>query len=277
MVLQERNMKTNHTLRNTIIIVFVALVVLFPVIKTSAHFFLNKTNPSNELVLTNLAKITDNRASQIIEHLGYTVSYNTDWHIPNWVAYQLTKAETLGKAPRADVFLPDPQAQGIVIGSSDYSNSGYDRGHMAPAADMKWSKQAMMESFYLTNVCPQNHNLNGGDWRDLEERVRLYAQWYGELFIVCGPIVSANAKTIGHNKIVVPDSFYKVLLKKNESSYDAIGFVFRNQAGHKPISSYVLTVDSVEALSGIDFFTFLPDAIESSVEANYSLSAWNLR
>lgn len=270
-------MKKNHAFRNTVIVVFVALVVLFPVIKTSAQFFLNKTKKSSQVVLTDLAKITDNRASQIIEYLGFTLSYNTDWHIPNWVAYQLTKAETLGNVPRADMFLPDPQAQGTVISPGDYSNSGYDRGHMAPAGDMKWSRQAMNESFYLSNVCPQNHNLNGGDWRNLEERIRLYAQWYGELFVVCGPIVSANPQTIGYNKIAVPDSFFKVLLKKNESSYDAIGFVFKNQSGHNPISSYVITVDSVETLSGIDFFSFLPDAIENSVEANYSLSIWNLR
>ena len=270
-------MKTNHALRNTIIIVFVALVVSFPVIKTSAQFFLDKTKKPSEVALTDLAKITDNRSNQIIEHLGYTVSYNTLWHVPNWVAYQLTKAETFGKVPRADTFMPDPFVHGAVITSDDYNNSEYDRGHMAPAGDMKWSKQAMNESFYMTNVCPQNPNLNGDDWRDLEERVRLYAQWYDELFIVCGPIVSANPQTIGNNKVAVPDSFYKVLLKKNESGYDAIGFVFQNQAGHKLISSYVVTVDSVETLSGIDFFTFLPDAIENSVEANYSLTIWNMR
>lgn len=270
-------MKTNHALRNTIIIVFVALVVSFPVIKTSAQFFLDKTKKPSEVALTDLAKITDNRSNQIIEHLGYTVSYNTLWHVPNWVAYQLTKAETYGDVPRANTFYADPQAHGVVISTSDYKNSGYDRGHMAPAADMKWSRQAMAESFYLSNVCPQNHTLNSGDWRELEERVRLYAQWYGELFVVCGPIVSENAPTIGYNNIVVPESFFKVLLRKTDAGYEAIGFVFKNQAGNKSLSSYVVSVDSAEKLSGIDFFGFLPDNVENKIEGIFSLASWKLQ
>ena len=109
---------------------------------------------------------------QIIEHIGYKVSYNQTWCIPNWVAYELTKIEVEGQFPRRGSFCPDPYVKGYSAETSDYSNSGYDRGHMAPAADMKWSEKVMLESFYLTNICPQNKNLNSGLWLALEERAR---------------------------------------------------------------------------------------------------------
>lgn len=270
-------MKKGKSQTKTVVILFACLVAIVVIARTPTELFGQQEKNVPAVVLADLAKITDNRASQIIENLGYTVSYNTDWHIPNWVAYQLTKAETYGDVPRANTFYADPQAHGVVISTSDYKNSGYDRGHMAPAADMKWSRQAMAESFYLSNVCPQNHNLNGGDWRELEERVRLYAQKYGELFIVCGPIVYENAPTIGYNNIVVPESFFKVLLKKTDAGYEAIGFVFKNQAGNKSLSSYAVSVDSAEKLSGIDFFGFLPDDRENEIEGNFSLASWKVQ
>ena len=261
----------------TIGIVFTCFVAIILIARTPIKSFEQQEKEKPEVVLASMAKLNDNRASQIIENIGYTVSYNTDWHIPNWVAYQLTKAETLGEVSRTNTFFADPQAHGVVISTADYKNSGYVRGHMAPAADMKWSSQAMKESFYLSNICPQNHNLNAGDWRELEERVRLYAQWYDEVFVVCGPIVSENPQTIGRNEIVVPESFFKVLLKKSDIGYDAIGFVFKNQSGNKSLSSYAVSVDSAEKLSGIDFFGFLPDTMEETTEANYSLNTWSLQ
>lgn len=229
--------------------------------------------PKQSEVKKELATILDNRESQIIENTGYTVSYNKEWHIPNWVAYQLTAQETLGEVPRTGGFEPDPQASGVVISANDYKNSGYDRGHMAPAGDMKWSYVAMKESFYLSNVCPQNHALNSGDWRILEEKIRVLAQKFGALYIACGPIVSADYQTIGYNKIAVPDKFFKVLLKEKDDTYESIGFVFDNEAGHKPLSAYAMSVDSVERLTNIDFFSFLPDSV-CTWESTYSLSTW---
>ena len=132
-----------------------------------------------------LPKLTSNRSQQIIHHLAYTVSYNPKWKIPNWVAYELTRGETYGDVPRKKKFSPDPLVKGYRVQHSDYSNSGYDRGHMAPAADMKWAEQAMRESFYMTNVCPQNQSLNRGDWNDLEELARDWARKYESIYRSC--------------------------------------------------------------------------------------------
>jgi endonuclease G len=221
------------------------------------------------------AKIKD-RKEQIIEHIGYTVSYNEDWKIPNWVAYELTKEEVEGITPRGKDFIPDPAVNGVSATTDDYKNSGWDRGHMAPAADMKWSKQAMNESFYLSNICPQNHNLNGGVWKELEESVRNWASDNGHIYVVCGPIVSKRPKTIGNNKVAVPDSFFKVLLRNDNGNWSAIAFMFANKSGHKKLATYAMSVEDIQIITDIDFFPALPDDIEEKIENQLNTSIWGL-
>lgn len=235
-----------------------------------------QTAADDATVRYELPQIIDNRNQQIIEHLAYTVSYNHDMHIPNWVAYELTDIELTGGESRKDKFLPDPLVSGDPVVTSDYSRSGYDRGHMAPAGDMKWSEQAMRESFYMTNICPQNHNNNAGDWKDLEELARDLAHRYKSLYICCGPVVTDASKTIGTSrKIVVPQAFYKVFLRrKSDGSWTSIGFLMPNAAGNRPLMTYMRSVDELEQLTGIDFFCHLPDSVEENIEADYTISDW---
>lgn len=230
------------------------------------------TSPSMEL-----PQMAYSSSNQTIEHFAYTVSYNHEWNIPNWVAYSLTRQETTGDVPRESGFSPDPKVKGDPVVTKDYSHSGYDRGHMAPAADMKWSERAMYESFYMTNVCPQNQSLNRGDWNDLEELARDWANKYSEVFIVCGPIVDDDDQTIGQErKIVVPSAFYKVFLRKKGDGWSSIGFVMPNQAGNNPLMAYVMSVNDIEEMTGINFFYNLPNEIEESVESNDSFIDWTI-
>ena len=148
---------------------------------------------------------------------------------------------------------------------------------MVPAADMKWSEKAMRESFYMTNICPQNQNLNRGDWNDLEELARDWARKYGNIYIACGPIVYHENVTIGNNhRIVVPSAFYKVFLRKDNSSWTSIGFMFENEAGNKPLMTYMTSVDDIENITGIDFFYNLPDSIEEHIECDFQVINWTL-
>lgn len=205
---------------------------------------------------------------QIIKHTGYSLSYNADYKTPQWVAWELTRKETQGEAKRTDKFVPDPDVRGAKAYAADYKNSGYDRGHMAPAADMKWSRKAMEESFYLSNICPQNKNLNRGDWNDLEEQSRQWAKRFGAIYIACGPVYdSKKPKRIGNNKVGIPDAFYKVILINDKKNPQAIGFIFPNRAGHQPLTDYIVSVDSIEKRTGIDFFPNLPDDIENEIES----------
>ena len=221
-----------------------------------------------------LAKTSKGLSSQIITHVGYTTSYNSAWLIPNWVAYELTATEVAGTYPRPKKpFVPDPLVKGKSAVHGDYSNSGYSRGHMAPAADMKWSEQAMLESFYLSNICPQIAELNGGVWERLENRCRSLAK-EGSVFICCGPIISGTPKRIGENKVAVPAGFYKVLCMKRKGKWQAIGFMFPNSACQGSMFDYACTVDEVEKTTGHDFFYNLSDDVEISIEATFKSKDW---
>lgn len=214
------------------------------------------------------------RQEQIIRHSGYTVSYNKDLKIPNWVSYELTREETKGKEKRGNRFIADPLVTGPIATNADYTRSGYDKGHMAPAADMKWSPEAMKESFYFSNMCPQHPQLNRRGWKNLEEKIRNWAIADSAIIIICGPIIEKQPKTIGKNKVVVPQRFFKVVLSPFAKPIRAIGFLFTNEQAVEPLSSYVVTVDSIESLTNMDFFAPLPDEIENKIEANANYSLW---
>ena len=214
------------------------------------------------------------RQEQIIHHKGYTVSYNKDLKIPNWVSYELTRQETKGKEKRSDNFIADPLVKGAIVTNADYARSGYDKGHMAPAADMKWSPEVMKESFYFSNMCPQHPQLNRRGWKNLEEKIRDWAIADSAIIIICGPIINQSSRTIGKNKVAVPERFFKVVLSPFVKPVRGIGFLFNNRQAVEPLSTYAVTIDSIEKLTNMDFFSPLPDEIENEVEANADYYQW---
>ena len=214
------------------------------------------------------------RQEQIIHHNGYTVSYNKDLKIPNWVSYELTRQETKGKEKRSDNFIADPLVKGTIATNADYARSGYDKGHMAPAADMKWSPEVMKESFYFSNMCPQRPQLNRRGWKNLEEKIRDWAIADSAVIVICGPIIERESKTIGKNKVAVPQQFFKVVLSPFVKPVRGIGFLFNNRQAVEPLSTYAVTIDSIEKLTNMDFFSPLPDEIENEVEANADYYQW---
>ena len=221
-----------------------------------------------------LPEFTKERRSQIIRHIGYTTSYNAETKIPNYVAWTLTPERFEDVVSRTDKFLPDPEVADPVT-TDDYRNSGYDRGHMCPAADNKWDKEAMRESFYMTNICPQHHNLNRGDWKELEDACRDWTMECGKLHVVAGPILYRKEhQRIGDSRVVVPEAFFKVIL--SPEPLKAIGFIYKNTSGNHPLDAYVNSVDEVERITGMDFFPNLPDSIEEVVEKAYNLEEWQM-
>lgn len=204
---------------------------------------------------------------KIIVRKGYTTSYNANWRIPNWVAWHLTKDHTSGDNKRYDmVFTEDTSVPAPRATDNDYYNSRYDRGHMCPSGDNQWDATAQKESFLFTNICPQNHGLNKGDWNDLEMQCRYWARNYGEIYIVAGPVFyNGVQKTIGANKVAVPDAFFKIILADKDKT-NAIGFVMPNQGEHHNMKEYVRSVDEIEELTGIDFFPLLDDEVETQIE-----------
>ena len=220
------------------------------------------------------AALTD-RPEQILRRMGYTTSYNKETKNPNWVAWHLTKSHTYGKNQRSEeVFTEDMEVSPRAT-DNDYYSSRYDRGHMCPAGDNKWDKQDMSLSFLFTNICPQNHGLNKYEWNDLEILCRDWARKYGAVDIVCGPLFNSTGeqKTIGRNKVWVPEAFFKVVLCR-KGNPKAIGFIYRNEGKKQAMRDAVRTVDEIERLTQMDFFPALDDKTETRIEAQADLAEW---
>ena len=215
-----------------------------------------------------------NSSEEILVRRGYTTSYNLDNKIPNWVAWHLTFNHCFGPYKRAGIkFQEDadiPEDKRSV--DWDYYNSGYDRGHMCPAGDNKWDAEALMQSFLLTNICPQQSSLNRGDWAEVEKACRKWAKKYRDIYIVCGPILYPQKhKTIGSNRVVVPEGFFKVVLCMRGTP-KAIGFIFKNAKCNNPLSSYANSVDHGERMTIKKKTPKLPDNIENKGEAECNLN-----
>lgn len=236
--------------------------------------------------------------SQVIRHRAYSTSYNADYKIPNWSFYELLATETEGRLPRSDEFQPDPSIPSRESSQlTDYRGSGLDRGHMAPSMDFNWDESIENESYYLSNMCPQDHEFNSGIWLDLEHQVRRWARRDSAICVACGPILPRkdkngrninpvtgkeyNITTIGRSKVLVPEHFFKVILSPFGDHPKAIGFIMPNENvlrrdgnGNAPIKDFAVNIDRVEELTGIDFFAILPDDIENKIEKWYEKDDW---
>ena len=212
----------------------------------------------------------------VLEHSGYVSSYNASARIPEWVAYELTSEETEGSAERGDrMFKMDPSYKKTQAMREDYSGSNWTKGHMAPAADFRWDSDAMEETFYLTNVCPQSEALNTGDWEYLERQVRRWAKEYGNVWVVCGPVIGENRYgKIGQHKVVVPDAFFKAVMVHTGFGYSAIGFLMGNDSERYYLKDCALSINELEDITGLDMYPALDDSFEEKVEASYNLSVW---
>ena len=216
---------------------------------------------------------------EVFVHTGYSCSYNRKTLIPNWVAYELTaqEANPLEKVKGKESFRWDPETNGERTAyREDYKNDkGWQRGHMAPRADMRWSAQAYEESFYLSNICPQNGEFNSGDWATTEKMARRMASRYGSVFIICGPIIGENKYgTLGEHGVVIPDAFFKAFLVRIDGVFHSIAMVLPNESTHHNPSYYWCTVNELESTLGIDLFPGLDDRIEEVCESKYDPRIW---
>ncbi len=221
-----------------------------------------------------IVELPDGQAAQDIRYLGFKVSFNSTHHQPNYVAWELTPEKVNGDEPRRSNFAADENVEGCAT-LQDYRGSGFDRGHMAPAADMKWSSVAMDQSHLLTNICPQVHSINAGQWNSLEQATRRWALRDSQLVIIAGPVLSDRMpRTIGPSGVTVPERFFKIILAPNANPPRAIGFIVPNAPVHDQLESMVYTVDEIEEITGYDFFSSLPDNLENNIESSADFRTW---
>ena len=214
----------------------------------------------------------------LIEHEGFSLLYDTKTLCPRWVAWELTAEETRGKVSRQNVDFKEDESvpKEYQVASWDYNGGHYGRGHMCPAGDMKWSQEAMQDCHYMTNICPQTAELNKTWWEHLERACRTWARQDGSVQIVCGPVFSENPRHFGKkHRMAVPKGFYKVVLSQKKGREKAIGFYYTNDDAIQPMEDAVRSVDDIERMTGIDFFSSLPDEQEDKLEAMGDLRAWD--
>jgi endonuclease G, mitochondrial len=210
---------------------------------------------------------------EIVKHSYYTLSYSEQNEQAEWVYYVLTPELFSKNQERSEDFRPDPSVSSGSASLDDYKGSGYDRGHLAPAGDMKISPQCNSESFYLSNMSPQTPAFNRGGWKNLESLVRSWAIEYNKIYVVTGPVFKDNKGTIGEDKVTVPGYYYKVVFVP--STQKMIAFEMPNQAIKSNLDTYVVSVDKIESETGIDFFPGLNDSVENKLESTILLTGWS--
>lgn len=228
------------------------------------------------LLLTIFFSLNAYSSEEIIQHKFYTLNYNEEHEVANWVSYELDHKKIQNCVKRSNSFKADPLVSTGSAVASDYKGSGFDRGHLVPAGDMKFASEAMKETFFFSNMTPQPGPFNQGRWGQLEHLMRAWALKYKKIWIVTGPILNQNLPVIGkQNQISVPDEYYKVILRQNGSSYEGMAFLMHTDVPYKDLKAYATTIDKVEDLSGFDFFQFLKDDVEEAVEKRADLANWD--
>lgn len=212
---------------------------------------------------------------QIVHHENYSLSYSEAHEQAEWVAYELKKSHLSNTNFKRPYFEIDKAVKTGAAHWRNYKQSGYDRGHLCPAGDRRFSKVAHDETFLTSNISPQNHEFNSGIWNTLEQKVRYWARKYDGVFVVTGGVLEGQMETIGKEQVSVPNRFYKVLIDSNNGETKMIAFLLDHKDSNRPLYEFVVSVDTVEELTGIDFFPELDDSIENKLEASKSYKDWS--
>lgn len=276
---KKKKSSAKRTLKNiiTLIIVFIIISIISLFVAPTEEEWIEQQSYSIEII-DNFEMPYPIEGEQIVEHDGYTLSYNEEYEQASYVTYKLTQNELYGPAERKDNFREDPSIKGGSASLDDYKKSGYDRGHLCPAADQKESENAMSESFFMSNMSPQSPQFNRGIWADLEGYIRNFADNNYEIYVTTGPVLTDGPyETIGENKVAIPKYYYKAILDYTEPEIKAIGFILPNKKGEKDIVDYATSIDKIEEITQIDFFTNLPNEIEDKIESSYNIKDWEMK
>ncbi len=246
-------------------------------------YFLNKYIDNNKKNETYNLKKTPNSITKtfllpksttgyVVHHKYYSLSYSEKHEQAEWVAYELKKNHLSFNKLKRPYFIQD---KSITTKSADwrnYKNSGFDKGHLCPAGDRKFSKEAYNETFLTSNITPQNHEFNAGIWNRLEQKTRQWANKYNNVFIITSGVLNNKLSSIGKEKVSVPKKYYKIIY--NEKNNQIIAFLIPHKESKKPLHEFVVSVDSIEKITNIDFFTKLDDEKEKYLESKINLKDW---
>ena len=239
---------------------------------TSSDKNISESEENNNSVFDFLPTSNTNK---IVKHDYYTLSYNEKYEQAEWVAYELKSSYINSTKFERPFFIQDPLVDSESADWRNYKKSGYDKGHLCPAGDMKFSKKAFDDTFFTSNISPQKHDFNDGVWNRLENKVRYWAQKNNSIFVITGGVLKDGLQDIGKENVAVPESFYKVLLLKNGNEFKMISFLVPSQDSDLPLYKFVTSTDEIEKLTGIDFCPKLPDNIENRLEKSSDYKDWS--
>lgn len=237
------------------------LVILFLILNVANSFAsLHSCKPNNKQ----------------IQHEYYSLCYNYKYKLSSWTSYTLTSKMLKGSANRVDAFKADPMLakSESPTRANDYKYTGLDRGHLVPAGDMKVSETAMKESFFMTNISPQTPSFNRGVWKRLENKIRKIAKQEEIIQVITGPIFSFKKQLKKHRNLLIPKQYYKIVYIADQKHPKMIAFLLNNTKSNLYLDDFVVTVDEIETLTGIDFFQNLDYKIQEQLESSLEQITW---
>lgn len=208
----------------------------------------------------------------IVQHEYYMLSYNEPYEQAEWVFYELKRDHLTYDDRKRPYFIEDPKVKTKSADWRNYRGSGYDRGHLCPAGDRRFSEYAYNETFYTSNISPQNRDFNAGIWNRLEQQVRRWCKAYGDLIVITGGVLEEGLEEIGDEDVDVPHSFYKIILRKDTNK--VLGFLMTNTESQEPLNHFLVPIDTIEKMTGIDFFEKQPAPWQEKIESKVDASGW---
>ena len=264
--------KKNSTIYSILILVCIVGFWLFENFYTPATY----SNNNNEVGSNDFPKelLPGSTTGEIVDHSFFTLSYNEPFEQAEWVAYVLDKSHLTYDDRKRPYFIEDPYVTSKSADWRNYKGSGCDRGHLVPAGDRRFSLQAYNETFYTSNISPQDREFNSGIWNDLEQQTRRWAKQYGTLYIFTGGVLESGLEEIGDEDVDVPNTFYKIIVRKKGDKIYSLSFLIPNKPQFTSLRNFVVSVDDIEQATGIDFFNQLPKEKQKVFEGSKNTVGW---
>lgn len=263
----------NKTIYSILIVLCIVGFWIFENFYTPSSY--SKSVEGNDISSFPEVYLPSSTTGDIVHHSYYSLSYNEPFEQAEWVAYILDREHLTYDDRTRPYFIEDPWVKSKSADWRNYRGSGYDRGHLCPAGDRRFSEQAYNETFYTSNISPQDRGFNSGIWNRLEIHVRQWAKRYGRLNVITGGVLEAGLVEIGHEDVDVPAYFYKIIARKDEGKLRIIGFLLPGKEQSVPFQNFAVSIDSIEKFTGIDFFPQLDEKIERGLERTVDLENWS--